>query len=55
MLHYSAEYSDMDFNNKEYSESHSVCMYNIYTVYERVPVHWTLVRRIEIRDSEQQD
>jgi len=38
MLHYSAEYSDMDFNNKEYPESRSVCMYNIYTVYERVDI-----------------
>jgi len=27
--------------------------YNIYTVYKRVPVHWTLV--LEIRDTEQQD
>jgi len=30
-------------------------MYNIYTVYKRVSVHWTLIRRTEICDSEQRD
>jgi len=49
LTRYASECSDMDLNNKEYPQVEDFLarfnIYNIYTSYKRVPVHWTSVRR----------